>query len=495
MNRPAPALVGTGNVRRPAPHFWRWPDTGAIEARTAALLDLPPQQPSIEATAAVHAWFESNCRASKRVAAEMTEFVPGGSQHTLAFDHPFPLSIASGQGPHVTDIDGNRYIDLVAVGGPLLLGHRCEPVAQRMAEVLANVGPATGMLHDYELRLARLVHDFMPGVERLRMLASGTEAVMAALRIARAFTGNRYVVKMGGAYHGWSDQMMFGLRVPGSGAFEAAGIPPESYALTQEARPNDLDELRHRLKANEADGGTAAVIVEPLGPESGVLPAHRDFNAEVRELCDRAGALLIFDEVVTGFRMGMGGVQEFLQVRPDLTVLGKCLTGGYLAAGAVGGRQDVMDICAGGVGVSDRQARLGGTLSANPLSCAGGYYSLLEMDRSDAPALAGAAGDRLTEGLRRAIDSLGAPFVVYNFASIVHLHTSGVLHIDLRRPGWFDEVGPRLGMLREVSAALAAAGVLTVGGSRFFVSSAHTPEVIDDTVARISRVLATTTTP
>ena len=494
MSRPAPAPAGTGNARRRAPHFWRWPDTGAIEARTAALLELPPQRPSIEATAAVHAWFESNCRASKRVAAEMTEFVPGGSQHTLAFDHPFPLSIASGQGPHVTDIDGNRYVDLVAVGGPLLLGHRCEPVARRMEEVLANVGPATGMLHDYELRLARLVHDFMPGVERLRMLASGTEAVMAALRIARAFTGNRYVVKMGGAYHGWSDQMMFGLRVPGSGAFEAAGIPPGCYALTQEVRPNDLDELRHRLNANEADGGTAAVIVEPLGPESGVLPAHRDFNAEVRELCDRAGALLIFDEVVTGFRMGMGGVQEFLQVRPDLTVLGKCLTGGYLAAGAVGGRQDVMDTCAGRRRQRPASAPRGHPVG-QPVELRRG---LLQPPGDGSQRRAGIGGGRRRPAHRGAPPGHRQPRRAVRGVQLrvdrapPHL---GGLHIDLRRPGWFDEVGPRLGMLREVSAALAAAGVLTVGGSRFFVSSAHTPDVIDDTVARISRVLATTTSP
>ena len=441
------------------------------------------------------AWFESHCPASRRVAAEMGTLVPGGSQHNLAFDHPFPLSIAGGRGPHVTDIDGNRYVDLLCAGGPLLLGNCYEPVADRVAEVLRTVGPATGMLHDYELRLARLVHDFMPGVQRLRMLGSGTEAVMAALRVARAFTGKAHVVTIGGAYHGWSDQMMLGLRLPGSGAYEAGGIPPGCYATTQEVRPNDGAELRRRLEANEANGGTAAVIVEPLGPESGTLPARQDFNAEVHELCDSAGALLIFDEVVTGFRMGLGGAQEYLGVRPDLTVLGKCLTGGYLAAGAVGGRQDVMDACAGGIGVSNRHARLGGTLSANPLSCAGGYYSILEMERTSAPAAASAAGDRLAAGLRRAIDRRRLPFVAYNFASIVHLHTSGVLHIDLRRPGWFDEVGPRLEMLREISAALVAAGVLTVGGSRFFLSSAHTPEVVDDAVARIEGILATISPP
>ncbi len=216
------------------------------------------------------------------------------------------------------------------------------------------------------------------------MLGSGTESVMAAIRAARAFTGKKWVVKVGGAYHGWSDQMVYGLHVPGTWRFEAKGIPFGATALTREVFPNDLRALRRKLIENRALGGTAAVIVEPLGPESGTRPVPFGFNAAVRELCDEFGALLIFDEVVTGFRLGLGGAQGYFGVRPDLTVFGKCITGGYPMAGGVGGRRDVMERFASGIGgKSGERAYVGGTLSANPLSCAAGYFAITEMEQHE----------------------------------------------------------------------------------------------------------------
>ena len=169
----------------------------------------------------------------------------------------------------------------------------------------------------------------MPSVEMFRMLGSGTESVMAAIRAARAYTGKKIVIKVGGAYHGWSDQLVYGLHVPGTWRFEATGIPRAPPAAHARSTRTTSRRCAASSPRTGCSGGTAAVIVEPLGPESGTRPVPRDFNAQVRELCDEFGALLIFDEVVTGFRLGLGGAQGYFGVTPDLTVFGKCVAGGY----------------------------------------------------------------------------------------------------------------------------------------------------------------------
>jgi glutamate-1-semialdehyde 2,1-aminomutase len=284
--------------------------------------------------------------------------------------------------------------------------------------------------------------------------------------------------------------MVYGMRLPGTGRREAVGIPSGSTAYTQECFPNDLEALRRKLWLNRLRGGTAAVIVEPLGPESGTRPVHHDYNSKVRALCDEFGALLIFDEVVTGFRVGMGGAQGYFNVRPDLTVFGKCLTGGYLMAGGVGGRKDVMMLLAGGIGATSRRAFVGGTLSANPLSCVAGYYAIEEMARTNAAVVAGQAGDRLRKGLSEIVTRLGLPYVVYNQGSIVHLQTSAVLLMSMKNPiKLMKEVNARKHMMEEMGAAYMAHGLVTLAGSRIYTSMADTPEVIDDALNRFESVL------
>lgn len=467
-----------------------YPDVDAIVKRCDDLVAVPPRPLRRDRMEAYLAWFETHCAGSKRSAEEAQERIPGGVQHNLAFNHPFALNVTRAEGAHLWDVDGNRYIDFLQAGGPTVLGSNYAPVREKVVELLESCGPVTGLFHDYEAKLAGLIHDFMPAVEQFRMLGSGTEGVMAALRAARAYTGNEQVVKVGGGYHGWSDQVVFALRLPGTGALDAAGIPAENLARTHEFFPHDVDELRAVLEANRDRGGTAAVIVEPVGPESGVRPVPHDFNAAARALCDEFGALLIFDEVVTGFRLGLGGAQGYFGVRPDLTVFGKCVAGGYPAAGGVGGSQEVMSVFAGGLSSKGVKVLVGGTLSANPLSCAAGYHSLLEMERTGAPLKAGQAGDRLRAGLERLIDRYALPYVTYNFGSIVHLHTSGVLQLDLRDPGAFGEVGPRKHMLEEMGAAFAAEGMITLAGSRLYTSMADTDDVVDDALGRFDRVFS-----
>ncbi|MBR7836740.1 aminotransferase class III-fold pyridoxal phosphate-dependent enzyme [Actinospica durhamensis] len=467
-----------------------YPDVPAIEARIRNLTGSPIRTLTAEQLAAYHEWYEKHTPTSKQAAAEANEYIPGGVQHNLALNDPWALSITRAEGAYLHDADGNRYIDFLQAGGPTVLGSNHEAVRAAVLELLEHCGPVTGMLHPSETALAKLIHDFMPAVHKFRMLGSGTEAVMAAIRVARAHTGKQHIIKVGGAYHGWSDQVVFGLRIPGSGPLEAAGIPAPAYSGTSETAPGDLEALRARLTVNAENGGTAAVLLEPVGPESGTHPAPHDFNAAVRELCDEFGTLLVFDEVVTGFRLGMGGAQGYYGVAPDLTVFGKCVAGGYPAAGGVGGREEVMAAFAGGLTAAGQRALTGGTLAANPLSCTAGYHTLLEMDRLDAPAKAGAAGDRLRAGLEGLIAKYELPYVTYNFGSIVHLHTSGVLHLRLDDPEFFDKLTPRLKMLGHMSLAYAAEGVITLAGSRIYTSMADTDEVIDDALAAFERVFA-----
>lgn len=467
-----------------------YPDIPAVQAQLKELTGTPVRTLTGEQLAAYHAWYERHTPASRAAAAEAEAAIPGGVQHNLALNDPWPLDIVKAEGAYLYDADGNRYIDFLQAGGPTVLGSNYEPVRDKVLELLASCGPVTGMPHSSEVKLAKLIHDFMPGVHKFRMLGSGTEAVMAAIRAARAFTGKAHIIKIGGAYHGWSDQVVYGLRIPGTGSLEAAGIPAGALAATSETVPGDLEMLRARLTANAETGGTAAVILEPVGPESGTHPVTRDFNARVRELCDEFGALLVFDEVVTGFRLGMGGAQGYFGVSPDLTVFGKCVAGGYPGAGGVGGSEFVMAVFAGGLMAAGQRALTGGTLSANPLSCTAGYHTLLEMDRTDAPVRAGRAGDRLRAGLAGLIRRYDLPYVTYNFGSIVHLHTSGVLHLSLQDPAFFNELGPRKDMLGHMSMAFAAEGVITLAGSRIYTSMADTDEVVDDAIASFERVFS-----
>jgi len=468
-----------------------YPDVAEVYRRLDALVRQPIRPLRPDRLQAYLDYFDTRCARSKALTQAARELIPGGVQHNLAFNYPFPIAIEKAEGAYLWDADGNQYIDFLQAGGPTVLGSNYAPVRDKVIEMLQTCGPVTGLFHEYELKLAQLVNRFMPSVEMFRMLGSGTESVMAAIRAARTFTKKKKVIKVGGAYHGWSDSMVYGLHVPGTGRLEAKGIPLGATANTQEFYPNALGALRAKLIFNQLLGGTAAVILEPVGPESGTRPVPYDFNQKVRELCDEFKALLIFDEVVTGFRLGMGGAQGYFGIKPDLTVFGKCISGGYPMAGGVGGRADVIGCFAAGIGGTGERAYVGGTLSANPLSCVAGYYALLEMERTNAPVLAGRAGDRLTKGLQAIIEKHGLPFVAFNQGSICHLETSGVMLLDLHNPlRLLKELKPRRHMMEEMGAAYMASGLITLAGSRMYTSMADTDPIIDDAVNRFESVLS-----
>jgi len=465
-------------------------DVKDIYARLDALLAQPPRAIEAAAMKKYLAYFDA-CPKSKAMVEEAKRFIPGGVQHNLAFNYPFPLVIDRAEGAYLYDVDGHRYIDFLQAGGPTILGSNDPVVRAQVKDVLDHVGPSTGLFHEFELLLAKEICSHMPAVEMFRMLGSGTEAVMAAVRVSRLATGKRRVIKIGGAYHGWSDQLVYSLKIPKTGRFEAHGIPARMSGLTDEAAPNDLASLERVLSRNRLRGGTACVLVEPMGPESGTRPVDKDYNKGVRALCDRYGALLVFDEVVTAFRIGLGGAQGYFDVKPDLTTFGKIIAGGYPSAGGLGGRRDLILRMAAGLESGKKRAYVGGTMAANPLSSAAGYFTLKEIAKRDACAVAGRAGDRLCAGLQKAIEARGLPFVVYNQGSICHLETVGAMFIKmdlLRIKHVLKEIKTRKTMMEAYGAAYAAEGLVTLAGSRMYTSAADTDDIIDDAIARFSRV-------
>ncbi|GKS91721.1 aminotransferase class III-fold pyridoxal phosphate-dependent enzyme [Acidovorax sp. SUPP2539] len=494
MSNLATIHAAAGAAAMPPTAISSWPDTPSLYQRFSELVAQPMRPIRPDAMPNVLRWFEAKCAGSKRLAERAKGVIPGGIQHNLAFNHPFALAISHAEGAHLTDVDGNRYIDFLQAGGPTLLGSNHPAVRQKVHALIDACGPVTGLLHEYEVKLAELVCRHMPGVDMLRLLGSGTEAVMGAVRLARTYTKKKRIIKIGGAYHGWSDQLVYGMRLPNTGRMEATGIPRGATGHTQECPPNDLEALRRQLQLNRLRGGTAAVLLEPLGPESGTRPVHKGYNAQVRKLCDEFDTLLIFDEVVTGFRIGMGGAQAYFGVTPDITVLGKCLTGGYPMAGAIGGKRDIMMSLVGGIGTTSRRAFVGGTLTANPLSCVAGYYALQEAERTNAAVVAGQAGDRLRRGLEEIIRRRNLPYVTYNMGSIVHLQTSGVLLLDTSSLWKLfkvrNEAKQRKHMMEEMGAAYTAHGLITLAGSRVYTSLADTDEVIDDALNRFDDVFA-----
>ena len=444
-------------------------------------------------------YYDEKCTKSKAVFEEAKNYIPGGVQHNLAFNKPFPMCMEKAEGAYLYDKDGNKYIDFLQAGGPTILGSNYEPVRQRVIELLQTCGPVTGLLHESELMIAKEINRHMPNVEMFRMLGSGTEACMASLRIARIATGHKRIIKMGGAYHGWSDQLVHGLKIPGSrNLLESHGIPQKIYGQIDECRPNDLNMLETLLRRNKAKGGTAGVLIEPVGPESGTRPVAKDYNKGVRTLCDKYGALMIFDEVVTGFRVALGGAQEYFDVVPDLTIFGKIVAGGYPAAGGVGGKKEYAQLMAAGLATGKHRAYVGGTLAANPLSCVAGTAAIQEIARTNACEIAGKMGDRLTDGLKGLINKYGLPFVAYNQGSICHLECTGAMSFDFSSLSFLksalgilkhkDMMYVRKDSMERMGAAYMANGIVTLAGSRLYTSLADTPEIIDEALNRFEEV-------
>lgn len=355
------------------------------------------------------------------------ELIPGGvNSPARAFGGVGgePLFIAKGDGAYLYDLDGNKYVDYIGSWGPLILGH-CHPRVVQAAIEAVQLGSSYGAPCERETELAELICDAMPSVEMVRMVSSGTEAAMSAIRLARGYTGRDKIIKFAGCYHGHVDSLLVsaGSSALTLGVPSSPGVPVGCTADTIVLRFNDVEALRAAFQGQ--GDRIAGVMLEPIVGNMGLVVPSTEFLGELRGLTHKHGALLIFDEVMTGFRLAYGGAQELLGQMPDLTVLGKIVGGGY-PVGAYGGRADIMKkiMPAGPV----FQA---GTLSGNPVAMAAGCATLRELQQSPPYATLDRLTHRLCEGLGNAAKSANIPHVINRVGSMWTLFFTGGPVVDL----------------------------------------------------------------
>ena len=354
---------------------------------------------------------------SEELFSRALELIPGGVNSPVRAFRAVggtPRVMTEGHGPIVTDADGRSYVDYVQSWGALLFGHGRQEVVEAAIKA-AERGTSFGALSEGEILLAERVVDAVPGVEAVRLVSSGTEATMSAVRLARGFTGRTKVLKFEGCYHGHSDALLAraGSGVAALGVPDSAGVTRATVGDTVVLPYNDLDRAAEALDA--AGGEVACVIVEPVAANMGVVSPAPGFLEGLRSLCDRTGALLVFDEVITGFRLAYGGAQKVLGVTPDLTCLGKVMGGGFPCA-AFGGRRDVMRLLAplGPV----YQA---GTLSGNPVAVAAGLAALELAEKENPYDPLRERAERVAGELGSVLEDAGVPHVVNRTESLFSL--------------------------------------------------------------------------
>ena len=410
---------------------------------------------------------------------------PGGATHEVRRLLPFPVFMTRADGALKWDVDGHDYVDYTMGHGALLLGHSHPAIVAAVSEQMRR-GTHLGGNTELELRWAEAVQRLMPSAERVRFHSSGTEATMMALRLARAFTGRPTVLRFSEHFHGWHDYV---AAVPGgeNDLFAGPGIPAQVGRTVRVIAPGDADLVDRTLAGDRSIG---AVILEPTGAMSGRVPVTAAFVRDLRAVTERHDVLLIFDEVVTGFRVSSGGAQHRLGIRPDLTTMAKIVAGG-LPGGAVGGRAEILDQIALPGGRRERVAHPG-TFNANPLSAAAGRTCLDLAAAEPLAERAEQAAARLCDGVNRQFAATGAAGFAYRSSSFVHVAP------NLTGDGSEEAVAavlPELGALRgspvagRFRVALLNEGVDTMAGLSCIVSAVHEDADIDATVAAFGRAL------
>lgn len=343
--------------------------------------------------------------------------LPSGITHDSRFTRPYGIAVEQAKGPRKQDVDGNDYVDYFGGHGALLLGH-CDPGVEAAVDKALRIGTHFGSSHRGELEWAEAVQRLMPGAERVRFTSSGTEATHMALRLARAYTGRQKLLRFRSHFHGWHDHMAFGVSSHMDGS-PTPGVLQEVAEQVVLVDPGDIDAVAAALRA---DSDIAAVILEPTGASWGAAPVTPEFLASLREATARHGVVLIFDEVVTGFRVSPGGAQEEFGIRPDLTTLAKILAGG-LPGGAIAGRAEILDHL-DFQAAADRgfeKIQHPGTYNANPLSAAAGACALGIIATGDACARANAYGERLRGRLNEVFRAAGVAWAAYGTYSMFHI--------------------------------------------------------------------------
>jgi glutamate-1-semialdehyde 2,1-aminomutase len=418
---------------------------------------------------------------SSKLFARAHKRIPGGVNSPVrAFRNVGgePFFVTRAEGSKIWDVDGNEYIDYVGSWGPPILGHAPRAIVDAVRDA-ATRGLSFGIPNPLEVELAELICAWMPSIEKVRMVNSGTEATMSCIRLARGFTGRDKIVKFDGCYHGHVDAL---LVKSGSGALthgqpSSAGIPQAFADLTISLPFNDVDVVRKTLRENEM----AAVIVEPIPANAGLYFPQQNFLSFLREECTRHGAILIFDEVMTGFRVARGGAQELYRIKPDLTALGKIIGGG-LPVGAFGGRAEIMDQLSPSGPVYQA-----GTLSGNPLAMAAGLAQLRELERIDGWKLLEKWGAQFEKLAREAMAEAKIAATFHRIGSMFCLFFASPPIVDLAGAQRSD-----LKMFMQFFQACVKRGIY-FAPSQFetgFISTAHSAKDIERTGAVLREALA-----
>jgi glutamate-1-semialdehyde 2,1-aminomutase len=390
-----------------------------------------------------------------------------------------PFFVASAAGARLTDVDGRSYVDYVCSWGPLILGH-AHPAVLDAIRAAAERGWSYGTPCAAEVELAELVCRRLPALEMVRFVNSGTEATMAAVRLARAATGRSAILKFEGCYHGHGDSFLAkaGSGVATLGLPDSPGVPPALAELTLTVPFNDLAALEQLFQRR--GGELAAAIVEPYIGNAGFIPPDAGFHETLRTLCDRHGALLIFDEVMTGFRVAAGGAQERLRVRPDLTTLGKIIGGG-LPVGAYGGRADLMRLVA-----PEGPVYQAGTLAGNPVAMAAGVATLRETERPGFYESLERRTARLVTGIGDAARRHGVPLTIGHAGSLWGMYCApGPIRNFVQAKASDTALFARWHRAALARGVFLAPSAFEAG----FVSSAHTDADIDFTIAQLDAAL------
>lgn len=366
---------------------------------------------------------------SKQLFEKALKFIPGGVNSPVrAFKAVGgnPVFIKKADGAYVYDEDGNAYIELINSWGPMILGHNHPMIREAVIKAMEN-GTSFGAPTALEVEVAELISRMIPSVEKVRMVNSGTEATMSAVRLARGFTGKEKIIKFEGNYHGHGDSFLIAA---GSGAItmgnpDSPGVTKGTAKDTLLAPYNDLEAVDLLVEANK--GEIAAIILEPVAGNMGLILPKKDFLQGLREICDKSGIILIFDEVMTGFRLAPGGAQQLLGVSPDLTTLGKIIGGG-MPVGAYGGKKEIMDFVSP-VG----PVYQAGTLSGNPIAMAAGLTMLQYLHQN--PSVyedLNNIGNELVAGLKKSLTNLGLNYTINHLGSMYSLFFTGEEVFDLQ---------------------------------------------------------------
>lgn len=414
---------------------------------------------------------------------EAAQLIPGGVNSPVRAFRSVgltPLYIARGKGSHIWDVDGNEFIDFIGSWGPLIIGHS-HPKIQEAIKSELEYGTSYGACNEREVEMARLICAYVPSIEMVRMVNSGTEATMSAIRLARGYTGKDKILKFEGCYHGHADSFLIqaGSGLATFGQAGSAGVTHQTAENTLVAIYNDIDSVRKVLDAHE--GEVAAVILEPIMGNMGLIPPKDGFLQDLRQLTEEQGVLLIFDEVISGFRAARGGAQERYNINPDLTCLGKIIGGG-LPVGAFGGKREIME----------HLSPLGpvyqaGTLSGNPLALAAGITMLKELGKADFYLQLEEKGAKFEALIRPLLDRY-ADKISYNRVgslSTLFFRGGGVSSNDEAKACNTEQYARYFGLMLEQGIYLPPSQFECM-----FISMAHSDEDLERTAIAMERALS-----